>query len=238
MKKLIILVFACVFLFSGMAYADLIASYSFSGNANDESGYGNDGTVYDATLTTDRYGNENSAYYFDGVNDYIRITDSNSLDLTDSFTISLSFLQDSETSGSLRLVDKITAGYGDGYLLDTHPGQDVRLLVDSHTYYNDTNFANDVWHDLTAIFDRGNYALYMDGVLLTSGYDASWQPAPVNSLDLFLGAAQYGGSPYGNYFHGKMDNIKIYNSAVPEPATMLLLGFGLVGLAGFRRKKI
>jgi hypothetical protein len=51
----------------------LIAYYSFSGNANDLSGNGNHGTVFGATLTADRWGNPNSAYSFDGVDDYIDI---------------------------------------------------------------------------------------------------------------------------------------------------------------------
>ena len=54
---------------------NLIAYYPFNGNANDESGNGNDGTVNGATLTTDRFGNPNSAYSFDGQNDYIRADD-------------------------------------------------------------------------------------------------------------------------------------------------------------------
>ena len=45
----------------------LVAHYPFNGNANDESGNGNDGTVNGATLTTDRFGNANKAYSFDGV---------------------------------------------------------------------------------------------------------------------------------------------------------------------------
>lgn len=49
----------------------LIAYYPFDGNALDASGNGNDGTVNGATLTTDRFGNSNSAYKFDGINDYI-----------------------------------------------------------------------------------------------------------------------------------------------------------------------
>ena len=45
---------------------DLLAYFPFSGNANDESGYGHDGVVSGATLTTDRNGSANSAYAFDG----------------------------------------------------------------------------------------------------------------------------------------------------------------------------
>lgn len=52
---------------------DLIAFYPFNGNANDESGNGNHGTVYGASLVKDRFGNADSAYSFDGVNDYIDI---------------------------------------------------------------------------------------------------------------------------------------------------------------------
>jgi len=46
----------------------LVAYYPFNGNANDESGNGWNGTVNGATLTTDRYGNTNSAYSFSGSN--------------------------------------------------------------------------------------------------------------------------------------------------------------------------
>ena len=48
--------------------------YPFSGNANDESGNQNHGIVTDAQLTMDRFGNENSAYSFDGDGDFITST--------------------------------------------------------------------------------------------------------------------------------------------------------------------
>ena len=51
----------------------LVAWYPFNGNANDETGNGNNGIVYGAILTADKDGNENSAYSFDGVDDYIEI---------------------------------------------------------------------------------------------------------------------------------------------------------------------
>ena len=53
----------------------LVASYPFNGNAYDESSNGNNGTVNGASLTTDRFGNANSAYSFDGVDNYILVGD-------------------------------------------------------------------------------------------------------------------------------------------------------------------
>ncbi len=53
---------------------DLVAYYPFNGNANDESGNGNHGTVHGATLTEDGFGNPESAYNFDGIDDYISIS--------------------------------------------------------------------------------------------------------------------------------------------------------------------
>ena len=49
----------------------LVGWWGFNGNAQDGSGNGNHGTVNGATLTTDRFGNQNGAYSFDGVDDYI-----------------------------------------------------------------------------------------------------------------------------------------------------------------------
>ncbi|MGB7569391.1 MAG: LamG-like jellyroll fold domain-containing protein [Chitinivibrionales bacterium] len=51
----------------------LIAWYPFTGNVNDSSGKGNNGTVTGATLTTDRFGNANSAYLFNGSGNMITL---------------------------------------------------------------------------------------------------------------------------------------------------------------------
>jgi hypothetical protein len=81
MKKalVILLTSAMVCFFSGPIYADLtdglVAYYPFNGNANDVSGNGHHGTVNAAILAEDRFGNPDSAYDFDGDNDYIWLGD-------------------------------------------------------------------------------------------------------------------------------------------------------------------
>ncbi len=56
----------------------LVAYYPFNGNARDESGNMNDGSVNEATKAVDRFENDDSAYYFDGVNDYVTVPNNSS----------------------------------------------------------------------------------------------------------------------------------------------------------------
>ena len=66
----------------------LVGWWKFDGDATDSSGNGNDGTVNGATLTTDRHGQANEAYSFDGVNDYIEVPYNSALNgSTSSYTL-------------------------------------------------------------------------------------------------------------------------------------------------------
>jgi hypothetical protein len=76
--------FLVLFIFIGIANIHsqvnlplgLVANYPFSGTPNDVSGNNHHGVLVNGpTLTSDRFGAANSAYHFDGVDDYIRITD-------------------------------------------------------------------------------------------------------------------------------------------------------------------
>lgn len=71
------------------AAAALVAHYTFDGNALDSSGNGNDGTVSGAALTTDRFGNTNGAYAFNGSSDWIERASPTHLNIgSQSWTVS------------------------------------------------------------------------------------------------------------------------------------------------------
>ena len=116
MKRSSLFLIIITFLVSNAALADLstglVARYDFNGNANDLSGYGNHGTVYGATLTADRFGNANSAYRFDGVNDYIDCGSGSSMlfNSSDSFTLSAWIKHSASTT-----LDSIVARHDDRY---------------------------------------------------------------------------------------------------------------------------
>ena len=77
MKKFLLccVMMYCCYMLHGQVTNGLVAYYPFNGNANDASGHNHNGTVYNATLATDRYDIANSAYNFNGANTRIEIGD-------------------------------------------------------------------------------------------------------------------------------------------------------------------
>src|SRR6218665_452910 len=66
----------------------LVGYWGFNGNANDDSGNNNHGSPTNVVSTTDRFGNANSAYQFNGYNSRIDVTNAFFNIGWDSFTIS------------------------------------------------------------------------------------------------------------------------------------------------------
>jgi hypothetical protein len=93
-------------------------------------------------------------------------------------------------------------------------------------------------------FDWFNVDPYIYGVDSINGIKITYTDVPdvINYMILVIGQSAYTGSGlsfykqdnngYMYYLSGRLDT----TSAVPEPATLLMMGLGLLGLAGVRKK--
>jgi len=205
----------------------LVGWWGFNGNAQDGSGNGNHGTVNGATLTTDRFGNQNKAYEFDGTDDYILVNNSNSLSLS-QYSISLWSKIDTSISWfpGRQLISK-------GCEWPIGVGVSYRIYFEN-TYYVMDNWApsrsllsnlnnsfNSNWSHLVFNYDGQGNSMYINGVLLGN---ATQNSALVSSLEpLLIGARKFASSCTisGNY-SGKLDDIGIWNRALtPQEITNL-----------------
>jgi len=197
----------------------LVARYPFEGNAQDVSGNNLHGSVHGATLTSDRFGNANSAYQFDG-NDYIEIQDNPLLDFTEAFTISLWINQSQAQASGYRLVDKTTAGVNDGYNFDTYDGktgQQMRLTGGTQNVSAKSVYALNKWHHLVVVFAKGTSTFYLDGVVDGSGeHGAAMQ---TNNLTVRIGTAH---GSRAETFKGVIDDLRFYKRALSEPEVKVL----------------
>jgi len=227
---------------TNVANAGLIHSYDYNGNANDGTGTSH-GTVNGATLTTDRFGNTNSAYAFSGEQ---YIDSSFTTPTTASFSIWASLGSQTDAGDMLFSID----GYGTA-------GVNLWLYTNSTAYWNTWDgaanpfgtYGNSVrdgdFHHYVVVNDQVNNetTLYIDGSKLgTADYRH-------DGGNLFrVGAGKY---DRGYAWDGTIDDVSVYDHAlsqaevsalysatdVPEPSTLAIFALGMMGLASRRFKK-
>ena len=193
--------------------------YNFIGGAIDNSGNGNHGTVFGATLTSDRSSNPSSAYFFDGVDDYIDVTSTLSYDITSDGTYTMWFNIDSAATGHIRILDTRNPSFTqnslhawidlpDGYVrigTSGPPGSGIGG-VKSFEY----DFLPGQWYCFAFTHNSAtnDVAAYVDGVELTTttGYFTSFTHASGN---FYIGLRSDFLS--SEFFHGVIDDFRIYD---------------------------
>jgi hypothetical protein len=193
----------------------LVGYWPFCGNANDESGNGNDGTVNGSTLSEDRFGAMGKAYDFDGMDDLIETTLTNIQ--SQNYTISCWYnsLLNIQGDQEISLVVSRDSPYATNGLYIYFIGGQPHYYFDrsrcylSNTLISDTiNLNNGTWNNYVAIFNNGFMSIYSNGILVDTL--STSEPLCVN-----------GNFVFGNdnilpnrFFKGSLDDIGIWNRAL------------------------
>ena len=200
----------------------LVAYYPFNGNANDASGNGTDGTVYGATLTTNRFGNSNAAYYFGGAA-YITAPLGNNA-FGGDFTVSVWYNPYDLANGWLTLLD---AEDNDGNYAFTMSiagqasGANIGWLGAGSTYAP----ASGCWnvnsggavpvsaYSHAVITKAGTtVTMYLNGHATSTG--SVTHASPTSGQFITIGRSDVGFWSSAWTFHGVLDDVRIFNRAL------------------------
>jgi len=222
---------------------NLVAYYPFNGNANDESGNQFNGKVINAILTTDRFNNKNSAYSFN-TNQYIIVPNTEDQNIF-PISISLWYMVDSILNDErCNIFSKYAPAAWNGYQIKTADYRNVgNNDGNGNTYFNNgfaTNswyirnpqnrilgFYNEApflqqniffnkWYHYVFVVDEYGGKVYANGKLITAH---SWtgNSGPCNNSYNW----KIGGD-YNAWFKGKIDDIRIYNTALSQDDVIYL----------------
>jgi hypothetical protein len=240
MKKTILLLASALCSLATMAQlpsyvpaSGLAAWYPFTGNANDSSGLGNNGTVSGATLTSGKLGIPNTAYSFDGI--------SNSIDLANPFlggmqnnTFTFHTLIKFNTTANIPNIWGKTLFWGEvNFSIQNDSSIDFTWAnsITGNKYSGIRSqhgiIQNGVWYDIVMVFQGSVGQIFLNGVPITTNLKWQDQSGTILSTTSVEATANFAedantskiglrytvGSP-GNYLNGVIDEFGIWNRAL------------------------
>ena len=206
-----------------------------------------------ATPTSDRFGNSDSAFYFDGKDDYISLSkpffngSTNVKEFTYSvwilpseFPIANRFYSINTKEGYWRTVSLAIDSFGNvGFFASQPPGLYVELLAteDKEYFINGTLYREfdgrlgvnlDEWSNIIVTFSNRQLKIYINGKLNTEKQIGlnSWDfswPAMGNSTSTNIIGAQKPATGLTAFFKGKIDDFAIWDRALSSEEISVLV---------------
>ena len=234
MKFLILTIILLISFFKNFAFGEIpqsdkiIAYYAFSGNANDSSGNGYDGTISgDPQLTTDRFGNSNSAYSFDGNGDWIyfgtdTLPTNNGGNISDAFTISVWAKSSSTSTMDLFAYGGMVSCGGGRYGAIVRLGSNIQFNSCNNAYNTSASGKNSDgnWHQYVFSWNGSNSRkVYIDGSLVSS--NSTSDVFRIQNTGLVIGRG-FMDWALGTTFNGSADEMRLWNTELSSSEVQTL----------------
>ncbi|MBS1638270.1 MAG: gliding motility-associated C-terminal domain-containing protein [Bacteroidetes bacterium] len=213
----------------GIPSQGLVGCYPFDGNANDYSGNNNHGTPMGATLTTNRFNQPNRAYDFNGIDNYILVNTSNTLD-------------------SIELLNSVSIA-GWIYIRNWYQGWNIFNMMNRYRVIDDDGWSFEVadkwshmlvfaptfssfsgapwspsfntWYHVAITNNKAgddSIRFYVNGLKIYT--EKAPQPIPnTNHGPLYFGWSRFSVDEFSD---GKLDNFYIYNRALSDAEIQIL----------------
>ena len=226
MKHLLLTALLCSFYINAVTQVNLnqglIAYYSFNGTANDVSGQNNNPTYNSTTLTTDRYGNANSACNFDGINNYMIVPGTAGMNTATAMTVAMYF--NTELTTLQNLIGKINYNSGEGAQFQVainfnlypgilygvnNPADMCNSQIALNSAYVNTGgtVPTNQWHCLVCTYEAGVQKIYLNGLLVSTNNTSFNTLRQCTNSDIQIVTWWLNDQ---QRFKGKMDDIRIY----------------------------
>ncbi len=201
----------------------LICWLNFTGNTIDSSIDGINATNHGASLCADRYGNTNSAYIFNGINNYMTLNNSQ-FNFTTAFTISLWVKLTDNINSINYIINKGNYDIDLSYRIycENPTSNSYQLVEDIFTTdrtYILSNINTDIWINIIEEYDGTNIYNYINGNLLSKKIANGL--IHMNNDSIIIGARINNGVMNG-YFKGNIDDIGFWNRALTINEIQLL----------------
>ncbi|MFZ1790394.1 MAG: LamG-like jellyroll fold domain-containing protein, partial [Saprospiraceae bacterium] len=188
-----------------------IASYPFSGNANDNSGNGHNGTTAGAILAPDRFDNIRNAYYFNGGSQHIRVNNDPKLNFQGACTISFWMKASNLPDRESFLVSH--GSWQNRYKVSMTPSAQLRWTINTTGGIKDLDSKKAIeaekYYHCAVTYDGKLMAIYLNGVL--SNYVSQTGSIKQTTVNLLMGQMLPDDANYN--FKGYLDDVTIYDHA-------------------------
>ncbi len=214
----------------------LVAYFPFSGDAKDYSQYSASTTTHNVTLTTDKDGNANSAYYFNGVNAYISVAGYIHADT--GGTVAMWVYSENNSDGCMFCDGSIeTIAVGLDFLSNIYDYNNIGVRGDkcgdglNYENYQPLELSdlsiNNTWFYFTWTWNNVESKVYKNGILLGTFPKAS-NLGFHNPTDWLIGCREVWTTGKDKFFKGKLDKISIYNKVLTEENISALYSGGTI----------
>jgi hypothetical protein len=172
--------------------------------------WGNNGTAYNGARWNATGGwNNTGSYFFDGVDDYLRISNNSALDLVNktNFTVTVWVKSYNLTAQTTIIAQQDANGTGRSWLYIV--SNTLTSFIGGASTVVPTNMTKNMTFIALSFVENGtadNVSIYVNGVFANS----SLQNGESTSGDIIIG----GSKVLSNFFNGTIDDVRIYNRSL------------------------